>query len=102
MDDAAGPPTLTDLEIADALNGLPGWRHEDGRLVRELRLASFRDAIDLVVRIADLADLADHHPELRNVYRDLTVVLWTHEAGGITDRDLDLARAIDGLAPAAG
>jgi len=78
------------------LEALPGWRREGGAIVREFRLGSFRAAIDLIVRVADLADAADHHPELTNVYDRVSVRLSTHEAGGITRRDLELAASIDG------
>ena len=93
---------LHDDEIAVALGGLDGWGRQGASLVRHLRLATFPAAIACIDRIAVLAEQADHHPELHNVYRDLTITLSTHEVGGITQRDVDLARAIDQLPEVAG
>lgn len=83
--------------IRTALAGLDGWTHDGSAIRRELLCPDFRSAIDLIVRIADLAEAADHHPELVNVHARLTITLTTHEAGGVTGRDLELAHAIDGL-----
>ncbi len=90
--------TLLDPAAVDAaLAGLDGWRREGDALVRDLRFPSFMAAIRFIVRVADLAEAADHHPELSNVYWNVGIRLTTHDAGGITDRDLALARAIDGV-----
>ena len=83
--------------VRSALAELDGWELVDGRIRRELRMGSFREAIDLIVRIADLAEAADHHPELTNVYDRVTVELTSHDAGGVTERDLALAGRIDAL-----
>jgi len=90
--------TLRNEDIDTALAGLPGWERDGDAIRRDYSLNGFRDAIDLIVRIADLADEANHHPELCNVYNKLTVVLTTHDAGGITQKDLDLAAAIEATA----
>jgi 4a-hydroxytetrahydrobiopterin dehydratase len=87
---------LEDAEVDQVLRALDGWQRDGDALVRELTFPSFRDAIDFVVRVADLAEEADHHPELTNVYDRVTVRLTSHDVGAITDRDADLARAIDG------
>lgn len=90
--------TLLDPAAVDAaLAGLDGWRREGDALVRDLRFASFMAAIRFITRVADLAEAADHHPELSNVYWNVGIRLTTHDAGGITDRDVALARAIDGV-----
>lgn len=86
-----------DATVERALATLDGWSRDGDALVRELEFPGFRAAIDFIVRVADLAEAADHHPELSNVYSRVTVRLTSHDAGGITDRDLDLARAIDGV-----
>jgi 4a-hydroxytetrahydrobiopterin dehydratase len=86
---------LDGATIDAELQALDGWQHEGDAIVRQLRLPTFRAAIDLIVRIADLADAADHHPELTNVYWNLGIRLTTHDAGGVTRRDLELAREID-------
>jgi 4a-hydroxytetrahydrobiopterin dehydratase len=90
--------TLDTTTIDAALTELQGWERDGDTIRREYQLEGFREAIDLIVRIADLADAANHHPELTNVYSKLTVVLTTHDAGGITQKDLDLAAAIEAVA----
>lgn len=74
-----------------------GWKREGDALCREFDFPGFRDAIDFIVRVADLADDADHHPELTNVYSKVTVRLTSHDEGGITQRDVALAADIDGV-----
>lgn len=92
--------TLDDATIDRHLAELDdGWSREGDALTRTIKLGSFRAAIDLIVAIADEADAADHHPELTNVYDRVTIRLWSHDVGGITDRDVALARAIDGVVP---
>ncbi len=88
---------LEDAAVDAALAGLDGWRRDGRAIVRDLRFPSFMAAIRFIVRVADLAEAADHHPELSNVYWNVVVRLTTHDAGGVTDRDLALARAIDGV-----
>jgi 4a-hydroxytetrahydrobiopterin dehydratase len=88
---------LDDTTIDHALTDLDGWERDDDAIVRALRFPSFLDAIAFIVRVADVAEAADHHPELTNVYWNVTVRLTTHDAGGVTQRDVDLARAIDGV-----
>jgi 4a-hydroxytetrahydrobiopterin dehydratase len=87
-------------QITTALADLDGWELGDGAIRRELRFGSFRDAIAFINRVADLADEAGHHPELTNVYSRVTIVLTTHDTGGVTTKDLELARAIDGVVAA--
>lgn len=70
--------------------------------MRELTFVSFMAAIAFIGRVAELAEAADHHPELRNVHRHVGVRLSTHEVGGITSRDVDMAHAIDGIVRAEG
>jgi 4a-hydroxytetrahydrobiopterin dehydratase len=91
---------LEDDEVERVLGALDGWHREGDALVRELTFPSFREAIDFIVRVADLAEEVDHHPELTNVYDRVTVRLSSHDVGAITDRDADLARAIDGVVTA--
>jgi len=92
------PPTLlSSADLEAALAGLASWRRDGDAIVRDLRLASFRAAIDCINGIAELAEAADHHPELFNVYRNLTIRLSTHDAGGVTAKDVALATAIDRL-----
>jgi 4a-hydroxytetrahydrobiopterin dehydratase len=89
---------IIDTDSIDrALRDLDGWRREGDTIVRELRFPSFMDAIRFIDRVAVVAEAADHHPELTNVYWNVSVRLTTHDAGGVTERDLALARAIDAV-----
>ncbi len=93
------PPRLSPDEIAAALHGLPSWSGDGGGLRRTVELPSFRDAVDAVVRIADVAEEMDHHPDVDLRWRTLHLALVSHSAGGVTDLDLQLARRIDALLP---
>lgn len=81
-------------DIDEALERLDGWTRDGDEIARTFRCDDFAKAIAFINRIADLADEADHHPQLRNVYDTVEVRLTSHDVGGITDRDLDLARSI--------
>ena len=91
--------TLSETEIDDALAALPGWQRDGDRIAKEYRLGSFRDAVAFVVRLSYEAEAADHHPDLDVRYDKVTVGLSTHSEGGITAKDVDLARTIEALAP---
>ena len=86
---------LSDAAVRDGLARLPGWTRDGDSIRREYELDSFRAVIDAVVRIADAAEAADHHPDLDIRYRHLRVVLSTHSEGGITGKDLALAAEVD-------
>jgi len=88
---------LTEDEIETRLNRTDGWQREGDTIVRKLTFPSFMEAIAFIDRIAELADEADHHPEIFNVYDRVTLTLTTHDAGGLTNRDFDLADAINGV-----
>lgn len=88
-------PKLDDGAITKALETLPGWAREGDRIVRRVELPTFRAAVALVNRIADLAEGADHHPDLHLSWRRLSIELTTHDSGGITARDVHLARVIE-------
>jgi 4a-hydroxytetrahydrobiopterin dehydratase len=90
--------TLLDHDtVRTALAELDDWELDGDTIRRELRFEGFREAIAFINRVADLADAAEHHPELTNVYASVTIVLTTHDAGGVTQKDLDLARDIDAV-----
>lgn len=89
--------TLHADTVRTALEDLDGWTFAGDRIRRELQLPGFREAIDFIVRVADLAEAADHHPEIMNVYAAVTIELTSHDAGGVTEKDLALARAIDAV-----
>ena len=88
-------PLLSDAEIASRLAALPDWRLTDGRLTRTVRTRDFRSALELVTRIADPADEQNHHPDVAIHWNVVTLTLWTHASGGITERDFRLANAIE-------
>jgi 4a-hydroxytetrahydrobiopterin dehydratase len=89
---------LSDDEISAGLADL-AWEHHGDAIVRELKLDDFAAAIALVNRVADLAEAANHHPDiLVHGWNRVRLTLSTHSEGGITGADLDLARAIDGVA----
>ena len=92
------------LDVETALRGLPLWRAHDGdrpAIARKLVFADFNAAFGFMTRVALLADKVDHHPEWSNVYNRVDIVLTTHDAGGVTERDVDMARFIDDAAAAA-
>ena len=91
-------PLLPPDEIARRLERLPDWRLQDARLVRTLKRRDFRGALRLVERIADAADDQNHHPDVMIHWDTVTLTLWTHASGGITERDFRLAEAIERIA----
>lgn len=86
---------LDDAQIAEALAALPSWKREGDAITRQHRAETYRAAVRLVVRIADLAEGANHHPDLALSWTSLRISLSTHDAGGITSRDVHLARCIE-------
>ena len=86
---------LTEVEIAAALPTLPGWTRVGDGIDRAYRFADFVAAFAFMTRIALLAEKADHHPEWSNVWNRVEMRLTTHDAGGITAKDIALATAID-------
>ena len=89
------------LDLAQALAQLPHWvAHEGPRaaIFRSFRFADFNQAFGFMCRAALRAEQLDHHPEWFNVYNRVDVILTTHDAGGVTELDLTLARFMDGLA----
>jgi 4a-hydroxytetrahydrobiopterin dehydratase len=89
---------LSDAEITRALEQLDGWSRDGDKLYRELQFADFVAAFSFMTAAALVAERMNHHPEWFNVYRTVRVHLATHDAGGITSKDLELARAMDALA----
>lgn len=83
-----------------ALAQLPGWTAVEGRdaIAKQFRFADFNAAFGFMTRVALKADQMDHHPEWSNVYNRVDVVLTTHDAGGVTQKDIDLARFMEGAA----
>ncbi len=86
-------------EIADRRQSVPEWTVEGDTIVRTYECPSFADAIAFVVRIGFFAEAKDHHPDLDIRWRKVRVLFTTHDVGGLTDWDFELAAAIDGVGP---
>lgn len=86
---------LDEPVIRQRLASLPGWERQGDAIRRTYRLASFRDAVFFVNVVAGLAEAMNHHPDVDIRYRQVTLVLTTHSAGGLTGLDFDLAEAIN-------
>jgi 4a-hydroxytetrahydrobiopterin dehydratase len=93
---------LTDAQVREALAQLPGWGLKNGMLVKTYAHTSFPEAIVFVNAVAHLAELLNHHPDVDIRYSNITVSLVTHDAGGITDKDLTLARQVEAIRKKAG
>src|SRR5258708_31905172 len=87
-----------------ALMGLSGWSEVTGReaIERTFAFKDFNEAFGFMTRAALVAEKSDHHPEWRNVYKTVEVVLSTHDAGGVTSRDVELAQAMNAIAKSLG
>lgn len=83
-----------------ALMGLPGWAETSGReaIARTFIFKNFNEAFGFMSRVALVAEKNDHHPEWRNVYKTVEVVLTTHDTGGVTARDIELATTMNAIA----
>ena len=90
-------PLLSQPEIDQGLSQLPDWQREGDWMVRSVRCPTFRAAIELVDRVADAAEAADHHPDMEIVWRRVTFRLTTKASGGLTFRDMDMAAEIERL-----
>ncbi len=90
---------LTDAKRDALLAACPEWSlRKDGLAIeRDLKFADFNAAFGFMTRVALYADKADHHPEWSNVYNKVQITLTTHDAGGLSQRDADMAKAIDGF-----
>lgn len=94
---------LSDDARRAALTGLPGWTEVAGRnaITKSFRFADFNQAFGFMTRVALTAERMNHHPEWFNVYDRVTITLATHDAGGVTERDIALARFIETIRDAA-
>jgi len=86
---------LSDIGIQRELGALPGWSRRGDSLTKTYRFPTFPSGITFVTRVADLAESMNHHPDIDIRYTTITFRVTTHDAGGITDDDLVLARHID-------
>jgi 4a-hydroxytetrahydrobiopterin dehydratase len=89
--------TLSEAEIATRLEKLPDWSPINGEIRKTFQLPSFPAALMFVTAVGQLAETADHHPDIDVRYRKVTLTLSTHSAGGLTDKDFALATKIEAL-----
>jgi 4a-hydroxytetrahydrobiopterin dehydratase len=89
---------LPESDLTVALTSLPGWVIHNGKLHRQYTFAGFPQAFGFMATAAPTIEKRDHHPEWSNVYNRVTVDLSTHDAGGITQLDVDLAKLLEGIA----
>ena len=94
----ARPRKLEESEIRSKLSELPEWELVEGKLRRSFKFADFVQAFRFMTAVALVAEKLDHHPEWTNVYGRVDVLLETHDAGGVTDFDFDLAARMVELA----
>ena len=88
---------LSELEIEEELKQLSEWRIKNDKLHKEFKFDNFNQAFGFMTRAAMEIEKMNHHPEWFNVYNRITVELTTHDAGGITKNDVNLARILDSL-----
>ena len=95
MADGRTDRVLTDEEVAAALAGLPEWSGDHNGIRRSVKAATVPAGITLVARVAEAAEAADHHPDIDIRWRTITFTLVTHSAGGVTGKDVAMARTVD-------
>lgn len=90
---------LSEAERTDALDGLPDWDYDESRdaITRSIVFTDFAEAFGFMTQVALIAEKADHHPEWSNVWNRVEITLTTHDAGGLSERDVALAEAIDAI-----
>ena len=89
---------LGPAELRKSLRTLSGWKKAKGKLHKEFKFGDFRKAFGFMKKVAGAADALDHHPEWFNVYNKVDITLSTHDAGGLSDKDVALAKVIDSAA----
>ena len=89
--------TLGDAELAGALAHLSGWGRAGRAIEKTYSFPDFRAALAFVNRVGELAERQRHHPDIAIHYTEVTLSLWSHDAGGVTARDVKLAEAVDAL-----
>ncbi|MCB0293493.1 MAG: 4a-hydroxytetrahydrobiopterin dehydratase [Calditrichaeota bacterium] len=88
---------FTETEVRSRLNEIPGWSLANGKLHREFKFADFIAAFGFMTRLSIVAEKHHHHPEWFNVYNRVVIDLQTHDVGGISERDFELAQAANRL-----
>ena len=88
-------PPLSESEITAALSSLPGWNRIGKAIERSYKFPDFVSAMIFVNRVAEVAEEANHHPDIAIHYNQVTLSLWSHDSGGVTKRDLRMAATIN-------
>jgi 4a-hydroxytetrahydrobiopterin dehydratase len=91
------PKKLTDKELKESIDHLVDWQLLNDKLNKTFKFANFVDAFAFMTKVAIIAEKMDHHPEWFNVYNRVVIELTTHDAGGISSLDIELAKKIDAL-----
>ena len=94
--------TLTPEQIAEELQNLQGWEQAGDKLRKDYTFNTYKDGAQFASQVAEVADEMNHHPDLTLGYKKVSIELTSHDAGGITDRDIRLARRIESLHQGAG
>lgn len=89
--------TLSETQIAASIQNLNGWSFANNALEKNFQFKDFKEALAFIVKLGSIAEEQNHHPELFNVYNKVELRLSTHDAGGVTEKDVDLAKAVDNL-----
>ncbi len=90
-------PLLSSAEINERLKVLDGWEQKGNEITKQYKLRNFVESVGFVNKVAILAEKADHHPDILIEYKNVTLTLSTHSEGGLTEKDFNLARDIEGL-----
>jgi len=88
-------PKLSEAQIGNELKSLPGWEYQGNSLRKMFRFKEFMDGIRFIGRVAEMAEAADHHPDIHVNYTRVTFICSTHSDDGVTDKDVRLAREIE-------
>jgi len=88
-------PKLSEAQIGQELKSQPGWEYGDNSLSKLFRFNEFMDGIRFIGKVAEMAEAADHHPDMHVNYTRVTFVCSTHSEGGVTDKDVRLAKQIE-------
>jgi len=88
-------PRLSDSDIGTGLREIAGWERNGDEIVRTVRFPEFMDGIRFINLVADMAEAADHHPDIDIRYRNVRFALSTHDQGGLTEKDFELAKQIN-------
>lgn len=88
---------LTEFEIKARMSTIDGWEYENNAIHTTFEFDNFKDAFSVMTRIAFEVEKLNHHPNWTNVYNTLSISLSTHDAGGVTEKDFELAKIIDEL-----